>query len=328
MKKSIRIFIICLLVTGCRNNTTHPVDFYYWKANVSIGEVEQNYFNSLKCTNLYIRFFDVDRQGSEITPISKIQPFDSKVLNANYVPVIFITNRTFSNISEPQIETLAERIIELVEKICKKNALPSPSEIQIDCDWTETTRIAYFKFLELLEDFSRKQVSCTLRLHQVKFREKTGIPPVSKGYLMCYATSDPKDESDRNSILDIDLLKEYTANINDYPVDFDVALPVFSWAIATNHLGKIRLINNVTSADLDSISFKQTGDHTFEITEDLFFQGIYLNKGFTLKLESISPGLLQEARQYLDKKIKKPYHIVYYHLDKPFLNQYSIKELR
>ncbi|MDH6309273.1 hypothetical protein M2451_001844 [Dysgonomonas sp. PFB1-18] len=322
------IFGGSLFITGCHKPEKHPVDFYYWKTNISLGDTEKEYFKKLNSKRLYLRFFDVDINNDWIEPKAKIRAFDSNELDTEYVPVVFITNRTFLDISEYSIKSTARNVSELINRICETNNISDIHEIQIDCDWTESTRVAYFTFLSLLKEKTGKTISCTLRLHQVKYRETTGVPPVEKVVLMCYATSDPTDDSDKNSILDISLLKDYTKNINSYPVDFDVALPLYSWAIVTNHLGKIKLLNNVTQNDMDTTFFRQVNNNEFEAKDDFFFQGVYMNKGFIVKTEGISSELLNEAKQYLDEKINKDYNIIYYHLDKPLLERFTIDELK
>ena len=316
------------LLTTCHKPVHHDIQFYHWKTNVTIGEVEQAYFSQLKSTKLYIRFFDIDRQNGQIGPVAKLRPFDPKVLHTVYIPVVFITNRTFTDISDVQLSLLIENILALTTEISIMNQLPEVTEIQIDCDWTESTKQAYFYFLEKLKEVSGKRISCTLRLHQIKFSEKTGIPPVDKGYLMCYATSDPTGDPEQNSILDMELLKDYTSSIHTYPLGFDIALPIYSWAVVKNHLGKIKLINNVSVSDLDTAVFRRINEDIYELQRDYFFRSFYLNKGFTLKVEGISPALLQEAKLYLEQKIRRPYDIVYYHLDEAFLKQFTIQNLQ
>lgn len=328
--KRIFFFVFCLqlLFNSCSKEAKHPVDFYYWKSRVTIGDTEKEYFEKLNSKRLYIRFFDVDKEGSDIVPKSKVSLFDPHILNgAEYIPVVFITNRTFIDIDDSKVEWLADRTAKMIEMICERNGVKDVKEIQIDCDWTETTRNSYFRFLSLLKAKSLMEVSCTLRLHQIKYSETTGVPPVYKGVLMCYATSDPSDESGKNSILDIALLKDYTAKINSYPLNFDIALPLYSWAIVTNHLGKIKILNSVTPNDIDTLSFKIVGTNEYEAKEDLFFQDMYLNKGFRVKVEAITPELLDEAKTYLNNKIGRDYRIIYYHLDKPFLERFTIEQL-
>ena len=323
----ILLSIICFVNISCKKKE-HPVNFYYWKSNVSIDNTEKMYFERLHSKRMYIRFFDVDIENSEILPKSKINLFDPGILKTEYVPVIFITNRTFIDITDYSLEQVVKNTLDLVNHICEKNNISDFSEIQIDCDWTGSTQKNYFRFLSLLKQLSGKTISCTLRLHQIKFKDKTGIPPVDRAVLMCYATSNPDDNSDKNSILDIPLLKDYTSDINSYPLVFDIALPLYSWAIVTNHLGKIKLLNNVTKSEMDSTFFRLVKDNEYEAKNDFFFHGIYINKGFTFKTEDISPELLNEAKNYLAEKINKDYSIVYYHLDKPFLERFTIDELK
>jgi len=317
------------LLSACGKNKSHNINFYYWKTNVSIGEREKEYFTKLDCEKLYIRFFDVDIDSDENpSPKAKIKLFDPQILKAEYVPVIFITNRTFQNMKYRTPKNIAYNVDDLIKRISKKNNIPEIEEIQIDCDWTAGTKENYFSFLYELKELSGKKISSTLRLHQIKDKESTGVPPVDKAYLMCYATASPKDTDVQNSILDIDLLKSYTKDINTYPLDFDVALPLYSWGVVTNHRGEIRLINNVDINDMIPDYFKETGENTYEALDDFFLQGIYLNKGFTLRIERIEPSLLNEAKSYLNGKLKSNYNIVYYHLDKPFIERFTIDELK
>jgi hypothetical protein len=117
--------------------------------------------------------------------------------------------------------------------------------------------------------------------------------------------------------------------VNDYPMALDVALPLYSWAIVTNHLGKVKLINGVTRKELAAGNcFKELEKDRFEVTDDVFFRGFYLNKGFKIKLEAIRPEVLQEAKTYLNRQIKQDFRLVYYHLDEPFLEQYTLDNLK
>ncbi|MDR1728934.1 MAG: hypothetical protein LBT74_13600 [Acidobacteriota bacterium] len=311
----------------------HPKSFYHWKAKVSIGETERRYFAGLGCERLYMRFFDVDAAPSggsaPAAPMAKVEPFDGAALAAEYVPTVFITNRTFVKMPPEGRVRLARNVSSLVESVRSQNKLAASGEIHVDCDWTAGTRDAYFAFLEELRAASGKDVSCTLRLHQIKFRGRAGVPPVAKAVLMCYATSDPGDGPGRNSILDMALLKDYMEDAASYPLDFDVALPLYSWAVVTNHLGEVKLVNDVAARDLgaDAAHFQYAGGGEYRVKEDFFFRGLYLNKGFSVRVEGVSPELLREAKGYLDGKLRRGYGIVYYHLDRPFLEAFSIRDL-
>ena len=307
------------------------VDFYYWKSKCSIGESEREYFNKLGSKRLFVRLFDVDIEGGVAVPVGQIQAFGKEQLpndSVKIIPVVFITNQTFLKyVDEADVEKLASNVSSSIDNIMGK-AGTAYNEIQIDCDWTERTKRPYFSFLEKLAKQSQLDISCTLRLHQIRDRQKTGVPPVVRGSLMCYATSNPMEGDTRNSILDMELLKAYTTNINDYPLDFDVILPIYSWGIVTNHLGKVKLVNGLTEADLQMPMFEKTGENLYLVKEDGFLQDLYVNRGFTVKIETITPELLAEARQYLDQKIDRDFAWVYFHLSEGFLKRYTIENLK
>lgn len=306
--------------------TEKEADFYIWKNNPDLQKEELALLEKANTQTLHVRFFDIAASEGFPEQRSVLKEFSTANLSTEFVPTVFITNEAFQTDGKDYLQNLAEKTFEQIESMAHHFEMDF-DEIQIDCDWMNSTQENYFEFLENLQEISQKEISSTLRLHQIKYKEQTGIPPIDKVYLMAYATSSPIEEENLNSILDLDLLKNYLSTINDYPLDFDIALPIYSWAIAKNHLGKKKLINGISSADLDADDFKLLDDGTYEVQRDLFLNGIYLNEGFTLKIEHISPELLKETKDYLDNKIKKPYRFVYYHLDREFTNRYSTKDL-
>lgn len=332
MKRSLLIIVLLsFLFSACTTKRSHDVDFYYWKSKCTIGKTEREYFNQLQSKRLFVRVFDVDVQDGVAVPVGQIQGLTKEQLpneKAKVIPVVFITNPTFlSTVTDEDIERLANNVSNAIAHVMEKAGV-AYDEIQIDCDWTSRTRSAYFRFLETLAATSQRSISCTLRLHQIRDREKTGVPPVARGSLMCYATSSPMENDTRNSILDMELLKAYTNNINDYPLDFDVILPIYSWGIVTNHLGQVKLVNGLTENDLQTPMFEKTGDNLYLVKEDGFLQGLYVNSGFTVKIETITPELLAEAKRYLDRQIDRDFPWVYFHLSQGFLNRFTIDELK
>lgn len=325
------VTLFALALSACTTRSHHDVDFYYWKSKCAIGETERSYFNQLEGRRLFVRLFDVDMQDGVAMPVGQIQGFGKDQLpsdSVRVIPVVFITNPTFlSTVTDEDIERLANNVSLAIAHIMERAGV-AYDEIQIDCDWTNRTRSAYFRFLETLAATSQRSISCTLRLHQIRDREKTGVPPVARGSLMCYATSSPMENDTRNSILDMELLKAYTNNINDYPLDFDVILPIYSWGIVTNHLGQVKLVNGLTETDLQTPMFEKTNDNLYLVKEDGFVQSLYVNAGFTVKIETITPELLAETKRYLDHQIDRDFPWVYFHLSQGFLDRFTIEDLK
>ena len=323
--------LFALMLFACTSKHHHDVDFYYWKSKCAIGETEREYFNQFDSKRLFVRLFDVDVEAGKAVLVGPIQAFTKEQLpndSTEVIPVVFITNQTFLDyVSDSAVEKLAANVSSTIAHIME-SADVAYDEIQIDCDWTQRTKAPYFRFLTQLAEQSGRSISCTLRLHQIRDYQKTGVPPVSRGSLMCYATSSPLEGDTRNSILDMELLKAYTANINEYPLDFDVILPIYSWGIVTNHVGEVKLINGLTEEDLQKPMFEKTDDNQYLVKEDGFLRGMYVNSGFTVKIEAITPELLAEAKQYLDHQIDRDFPWVYFHLSQGFLTRYSMDNLK
>lgn len=317
--KALQFLFLSLLVISCSEKQKHSYSFYYWKTHLALNETEKKSLDNSTNSVLYTRFFDVDKVGEKFQPVAVITKDKNFETDKQIVPTVFITNQTFLHIKKEEIHFLAESIHQLIQKKAQDYQLKINNEIQIDCDWTAGTKDDYFEFLKQLKKRSQKEITCTLRLHQVKDKNLTGIPPVEKVYLMCYSTSSPLENSDKNSILDLNIMKSYLSKLEEYPIKkIEVALPIYSWGIVTNHLGKHKLINALSAKDLDNPDFKKISDNEIEILKDDFYFGNFLNKGFKIKVEEISPKQLNNAIEFLDKKISS-YNIIYYQLDGKFV---------
>jgi hypothetical protein len=169
------------------------------------------------------------------------------------------------------------------------------SELQIDCDWTPSTREAYFRFLKLLQaQCKKKQISSTLRLWQYRDRDKAGIPPVKRCHLMLYSTGNPDEFSPENSIAETKLISGYL-EAPAYPLQLDIALPIFSWASLFRDGRFVSLIRNYSSLPIADTDYFAPGKGPFlTVKRDTIFEKNYLRMGDLLKIEEISPEQLTE----------------------------------
>lgn len=320
--KIIRFFFLFAFLISCQKSKSHDYSFYYWRTHLSLNAIEKTALNKSTSPYIYTRFFDIEKVAGKFQPVAVITKDQTFETNKEIIPVVFIKNDVFYDITLDEINFLAQNITTLIKKKQIEFGFKVSTQIQIDCDWTAGTNKEYFAFLQKLREFSKKEISCTLRLHQVKNSKLSGIPPVEKVFLMCYSTSSPLENSTKNSILDFPTLKAYLKNIDLYPLEIEIALPIYSWGIVTNHLGKHKLINALSVEDLKNVNFKKISDTEVEVIKDGFYFGNYLNKGFNLKVEEISENQLNEVKKFLNKKLSG-YSIVYYHLDSRFLNHHS-----
>lgn len=305
------------MVTAC-SQKEHPYTFYYWRTTLQLNDAEKAALQKATSPYLYVRFFDIEKKDGKFRPVATFIKGKNFQTDKEIVPVIFIRNEVFYDIRKDEIDFLAQNVAALTRKKGAEAVGRLSSEIQIDCDWTAGTNREYFAFLEKLKEITGADITCTLRLHQVKNSALSGMPPVDKVYLMCYSTSSPLEESTRNSILDVTTLKNYLKNVHRYPLDITVALPIYSWGVITNHTGKHKLLNALSAADLSHPKLQKISATEAVVLEDGFYFGTFLSKGFKIKVEEISPQQLSDTKNFLEQNLSA-FDIVYYHLDSRFL---------
>jgi hypothetical protein len=302
--------------------------FYHWKTTV-----DTSVFHSIKTEKLYVHLFDVDWDDAAHfpKPIGELQNFDAFRNFKKIVPVVFLTNKTFTQIIDYQIDTLALRVF---EKIKKNTAGVAFEEIQFDCDWTAMTQKHYFSFLKKIKNlFLNKKISATIRLHQIKFMEKTGVPPVDRGMLMAYNMGNLDDLKTENSILSIEILKSYLKNFDKYPLDLDVALPIFSWGIVFRDGEAVKIINHLSQTEMAqtpqySLLFQQNSANRYVLLKNQYVKGFYLYENDEIRIEEAPLSNLTEAAQFLSQNIKnQQLTVAFYHLDSATLKKYRYEDL-
>ncbi len=279
---------------------------------------------------MYVRFFDVDWNPNvkQAVPVSEISVTSSSPGGIEIIPAVFITNRTMINIDDTLINKLAENIFNKISYKIKDFHSKPLKEIQMDCDWTTGTKDKYFhliKRLNELSDSSEINVTATIRLHQVKFFTKTGVPPIKRGTLMFYNMSDVSDIRTRNSIYDEDIAKRYLVNFDKYPLKLDVVLPAFSWGVLFKNKKLSNLINDVSKAELvNNKNYKELGSDYYEAEANNYLHGIYIGEKNIIRLEDITPAETISAAQLVSRYLKKDSIVVsIFHLTKGTEEKYG-----
>lgn len=321
----ILLFACLLLFYACQPSeppTAKPA-FYHWQTQLKLSAVEKNYLDSLAAKKLYVKFFDVDQH----VPSAALIWTPADVAGIDIIPTVFITNRTLLDISDVALKELANNIASKIMTLSKGYNF---AELQFDCDWTNRTQQAYFELLRLLKmEFPNTIFSSTIRLHQVKYFETTGVPPVDKGMLMCYNVGEVANWATENSILDLEVLPTYLQNFDRYPLHLDIALPLFQWGVVFRSNKLFKLINQLSIDDLqDKTRFQPINSTRFQVLQSTYLQGHYLYEGDQIRLEKVSIEDLKAAKALLEAQLTSSEFILsFYHLDERVLQQYSAKEL-
>ncbi|MBP7769990.1 MAG: hypothetical protein KA055_02600, partial [Aliarcobacter sp.] len=197
MKKNLLFFFILFFISFFifnKDNKTNPlsISFYSWENSFDASGINEKIDEKL-----YIKVLDI-AYSTKLELIST----DFKTIPKDFIPVIYITNETMKNMD---YELISSDILKTLKKY-------DFNEVQIDCDWSDSSKSNYFNLLKDLKQKLNKTISATIRLHQIKYYSKTGIPPVDYGVLMYYNMSNIGDFNTKNSILDNEIAKKYHYN--------------------------------------------------------------------------------------------------------------------
>ncbi len=323
MVKSFFWVLLFLFLTACSKNEQPIISFYYWKTNLKFSETEKTALKDNDVHKLYIRYFDIGLhpQTQKPFPVSPVH-FYEDMKEFEIVPVVFIQNKVMLD-KNLDIEDLAEKTLHLVTEINNKNKI-NCAEIQIDCDWSLNSKDNYLKFIEQIKKLSKKKLSATIRLHQVKYFKKTKIPNVDNGVLMFYNMGSIAPDS-LNSIYSRKISERYLKSLKKYPLHLDYALPIYSWAIHIRNQKVLGLRSKLNFSELKKDkNFEQISSIFFKVRQSNYKNGVYYEENDLLKTETISPEDLKEMAEDLDdNKAQSPKEIIFYDLDEFNLNNYE-----
>ena len=335
------LLAIALLFIGCRR-VARPASssaFYYWRTTFGLTTAEQRALTDLAIDKLYLRAFDVvpgKDDAPELVGVVQVTGSHGLPKNVEVVPVVFLKNQIFTS-GEPEAGSLlALRVWRELTNL--DHALGNArrfQELQLDCDWTDSTRERYFAFVRALRELSAPgtRLSATIRLHQIKFRERTGVPPVDRGMLMFYNMGRFSNDGKDRSIFDAEAAQRYLGRLESYPLPLDAALPIWAWTIQLRDGEVVGLLQSTDPAELPGLDFVATQTaQRFEVTRTTFLHGTLLRAGDVLKGETLSAADLRAAGRLLAQNLAQPASarrtLALFDLAERNLNRYGLPALQ
>lgn len=329
------LFFSCLVQTSCTSDITSSstatgLSFYHWKTDLKNNTTERQAVIDANVQRLFVHYFDLSIVPTEydwednIYPIAVLREMADYTKNMEVIPVVYIPNKVMKG--DVKIEELKEKIQKLINQIHQKHLGSIPSEIQLDCDWTATTQNNFFQLVEALKNDYK--VNTTIRLHQIKYQEKTDIPNAHKGTLMVYNIGDLKDFS-KNSILETSILQDYINASSSYPLPLDIAFPLYAQGVAKNKEGKLKLISGLRKDDLEQHPqhFQATGNDNYKVLTDTLFRGLFLYPEYTIKIEETTAETVLAAQKIIEESQLQTEQTIFYHLDEKTLKGIDFEEI-
>lgn len=297
------IFLIISTIFIMKNKKSQDltISFYSW----------ENSFNQKEITEkLYIKVLDIAYS-------TKLEIIKSNLQEKpkDFIPVVYITNETMQNVD---FSLVSNAIIQGLKNYEFK-------ELQIDCDWSNSTQSNYFKLLEDLKTKLNKTLSATIRLHQIKYYTKTGVPNVNYGVLMYYNMSNITDINTKNSILDNDIAKKYHYNFENYKLKLKLALPLYSQAIQFRENKALSIFEGVEKNDFDS-NFIEISPNLYKVLNSTYFKGRYVYKDDVFRFEDVKKEDLKIALEDFMNLTKNRFdEIIFYTLK--YKNKFDLENL-
>lgn len=307
------VLLATLLAGGCAThnqptNDTPPEDggaaIYHWKGEFTPDSTELNFLKRHDIKRLYLKMFDVVSQWDNISRQIEIRPNATTKFgcqppaDVEVIPVTYITIDALREMNTREGE-YAPLIVERLLAMARYNHCGTIREVQLDCDWTSTTKASYHKLCQIVKDsLNARQIdlSITIRLHQLQETP----PPADRGVLMLYNTGALKDPKTHNSILDIEDVKPYL-RVSTYPLPLDYAYPAFGWGV------------------------KFVDDYFWMIVSE---QAQAHDDKTHIRRERPSAKEILRTKALVEQRLGKPNRgNILYHLDKQQLNHYNDDEI-
>ena len=223
------IFLVIILAYACKEQTPleHKNSAYYWSTTFDTDSTITDFMSHNHIKRLYVRYFDVVSNGNgQCRPNATIRFVTKVPAGIEIVPTIFILPECLNS----NKDELAHKILKRVIQMNNTNDIIKVKELQIDCDWTVSTRSAYMAFIQIMQLCCHSKglkLSTTIRLHQL-----SQTPPMAdRGVLMMYNTGDVKNPQCRKPILDVHDAAPYLHYLANYKLPLSVAYPIFSWKV-------------------------------------------------------------------------------------------------
>ena len=212
-----------------------PVNsIYHWKTVFDLDSAETAFLQEHDIKRIYLRMFDVVTEydflngATDVVPNATTRFVSSVPSGVEVVPVTYITIEALRAMAGRETE-IASLLVERMLAMCSYNECGEIKELQLDCDWTKSTKNSYEKLCEVVKNALNAKgiaLSVTVRLHQL--RETP--PPADSGVLMLYNTGALKRPETRNSILGYSDVEMYVKP-TEYPMPLDYAYPIFGWGV-------------------------------------------------------------------------------------------------
>ena len=329
--------ILLALGCGCTprgSEVPEPANaVYYWRQELKLTADERTFLEQHRVGKVYLHLFDVVRRNGELSPATTLQFVDTFPQQTQVIPIVFLATNVMNDTTG--LSALPRLIAQRVRQMMEQNGLSTPTELQIDFDWTRRNQERYFDFLDKLRTAFEAEggttLSATIRLHQLGMK----APPVDYGALMVYNVGNLSDPDEECSILTEKRVEPYLRYLPSYSLPLCAALPVYSWNLLFHDRRLTCILRGVDIGDTARFKLIDESHYLSVEYQPIPPTGVAMRgegrifPGDIVRHEFVPPTVLQRVRRSLEElRPKMCSQVILYHLDENQLKQYSDEELQ
>ena len=355
------------LMAGCsKTDVATTRGIYHWKNTFNPSPWEKQFLKKHHIEKLYLKLFEVDANNDgrsadyPVVPVATTRFEQTVPEGMTIVPCVYITTDALKACSN--IPMLAYHIARRISDMANCNGFEY-HEVQLDCDWTTSTRQTYFDLcaeIDKILDKDSISLESTVRMYQLSQPELMDIP-ADRLTLMAYNLGGLQHYDTRNSILDYDDAVPFLKKVSRLPDNMDFAFPTFGWGVEfrtwiddsvlrTNAVLRHSDLNKdwcdfsrlIRSTDFEKDTLLEQYDDTglsryYEAMQEHVIENspVYNNheSGYTclsiIREEHGEVGEILKTKKDINSRHhgNTPYTTILYHLDSANLSYYSYHEI-
>ena len=135
----IGILLFMAVLVSCHKDKVQPStrSVFYWSTTLDMDSTKTAFIKKYMISRMYLRYFDVvNDEGGRAVPNATLRFATGVPRGMEIVPTVFIMPECLRQ----DREKLAGQIVRRVAQINETNDVLNVKEIQIDCDWSQSTR--------------------------------------------------------------------------------------------------------------------------------------------------------------------------------------------
>ena len=131
------------------------------------------------------------------------------------------------------------------------------------------------------------------------------------------------DVKEKNSIINLDILKQYLKSEVKYPGQINIALPIYKWGLIYRLNELAFIINNIDEEKILNYSWNKKNIDIYESNDNFYYENHYIYKDDILKIERSNIEEINNCLLYINEEGIDFSELIFYHLSHNQIEEYT-----